>query len=310
MLQQVLGEFELVPLIVGQVGIESVVSILESLWGGPETLVVVSTDLSHYLNEDQARAADAATLQRCLDLDPRLDPGAACGAFSLGPLLAVAAEHRMGVELLANATSADAGGPEDRVVGYAAMAFTEWAAVEPGSPEARELLDAARRAVIDAARGRLPVPVGSGPLVLGPGASFVTLRKHGELRGCIGTLHPNQDLAGDVVVNAAKAATVDPRFEPVSVAELDDLELEISVLTPPSDIGANDMTELAGRIRPGIDGLVVEAGQRRATLLPAVWDQLGDTGQFLAALWAKAGLRAGEWPAGLRVRRYEAVELA
>lgn len=141
-----------------------------------------------------------------------------------------------------------------------------------------------------------------------PGASFVTLRREGQLRGCIGSLEARRPLAVDVADNAVAAATRDPRFPPLRRDEEADLDVKISVLTPPEPVEARSRAELAGAVHPGVDGLLIEAGIHRSTFLPAVWEQLPAVDDFLDHLWQKAGLDPGIWPAGLAVKRYRSEE--
>ncbi len=141
-----------------------------------------------------------------------------------------------------------------------------------------------------------------------PGASFVTLRRHGDLRGCIGSLTPTRPLAVDVARNAEAAAFSDPRFPPLEATETADLEIKISVLTAPEPLEVFSWEALADAVEPGRDGLVVEAPGLRGTFLPAVWDQLPRTEDYLDHLWTKAGLTPRAWPPGITVSRYRAEE--
>jgi AmmeMemoRadiSam system protein A len=136
----------------------------------------------------------------------------------------------------------------------------------------------------------------------------VTLRRDGQLRGCIGTLEARRPLAVDVAENAVAAASRDPRFPPLTPEEEVDLEVKISVLTSPQPLDVHSRAELAAAVRPGVDGLLIEAGIHRGTFLPAVWEQLPTVDDFLDHLWAKAGLAAGDWPPGLTVARYRSEE--
>ena len=137
-----------------------------------------------------------------------------------------------------------------------------------------------------------------------PGASFVTLNKDGQLRGCIGSLEAYQPLVNDVAYNAYAAAFNDPRFPPVSEDELDQLEFHISVLTPAVPMEFESEQDLLEQIRPGIDGLVLEDGAHRGTFLPAVWESLPDKINFLRHLKQKAGLPPNYWSETIRVSRY------
>jgi AmmeMemoRadiSam system protein B len=124
-LQRTLGSFRLVPLVVGQATPEQVAQVIETLWGGPETLIVVSSDLSHFMTYEDARRIDASTCRVILALEPRLDPMQACGAMPINGLLLAARRHGLVPELLDLRNSGDTEGDPDRVVGYAAVAFYE-----------------------------------------------------------------------------------------------------------------------------------------------------------------------------------------
>ena len=157
--------------------------------------------------------------------------------------------------------------------------------------------------------GALPVELSSQPEPLRTHhACFVTLQLDGDLRGCIGHLEAVQPLAIDVADNAFAAAFRDPRFAPVSGAELDALHIEISVLTPSEPLAFGSEEELIALLRPSIDGIILaenEAdGSRRGTFLPSVWEQLPQPHDFLRHLKRKAGLSPDHWSDGIRAWRY------
>ena len=126
--------------------------------------------------------------------------------------------------------------------------------------------------------------------------AFVTLTVDGELNGCVGDVVGRQALGHAVARLALAAAFDDPRLPALRPDEYERLAVEVSVLTPLSPVVAADRTELSAGLRPGIDGLVVCAGQRIGLFLPDVWDQLPDPEEFLDHLWLKAGLPASTWP--------------
>jgi AmmeMemoRadiSam system protein A len=139
-------------------------------------------------------------------------------------------------------------------------------------------------------------------------ATFVTLTKSGDLRGCVGTLRPRRTLIEDVRGNARSAAFEDPRFPPLTLDELQDVEIEVSVLSPVEPVAFEDEDDLLAKLRPGVDGLVIERGFHRGTFLPQVWEKLPEPKVFLYQLKKKAGLDPGYWPADLRVFRYTVEE--
>ncbi len=125
--------------------------------------------------------------------------------------------------------------------------------------------------------------------------TFVTLTMEGQLRGCIGSLEPDEAIREGVRANALNAAFHDPRFPPVTNRELDKIDIEISILTRPRVLAYTDGKDLAAKLRCGIDGVIIRKGSARATFLPQVWDQLPQPEDFLGHLCRKAGLAATAW---------------
>ena len=136
------------------------------------------------------------------------------------------------------------------------------------------------------------------------GATFVTLTQNGNLRGCIGSLEAYRPLLTDVAENAIAAAFRDPRFPPLGPEELDFTRGEVSLLEVPKPMEFSDEADALARLRPGIDGLILAYGHRRATFLPQVWESLPDRQQFMAHLKMKAGLPADFWDDGITFSRY------
>jgi len=136
------------------------------------------------------------------------------------------------------------------------------------------------------------------------GASFVTLKLDGELRGCIGTIDPRRPLGDDVAHNARAAAYQDPRFPTVTPAERIRLEIEVSVLSQREPMAVATEAEAAAQLRPGVDGVYLEYEYLRSTFLPQVWESLPDPREFLSELRRKAGLPGHFWNPGIRLSRY------
>ena len=160
--------------------------------------------------------------------------------------------------------------------------------------------------LLQLARAALEVGIGGDPLpqleltslppkLIKPGATFITLTKNQELRGCIGSLEATRPLAEDVRVHAVAAALEDFRFPPVQEDEIPQISIEISRLTTPAKIVFEDPDELFSHIRPGIDGVVIKKGIRRATFLPQVWGKVPEVEIFLEMLCRKMGASAECW---------------
>ena len=300
-LQRVLGDFELVPFAVGRASVQEVAQVIERLWGGPETLIVISTDLSHYHAYDEARRIDGSTLGRIAGFATDLDHQEACGATPLNGFLDLARRKGLSIRQLAACNSGDTAGSKDRVVGYSAFALYESGATldEAG----RTLLSIARRSIEHSLSGKPAVADDAGWLRQ-IGATFVTLTKDGRLRGCIGSLQPARPLGQDVAANALGAAFRDPRFPAMTAAEWPQCRVEVSLLSTPKPLHFGDEEDLLEKLVPGEDGLILEADGKRGTFLPQVWEQLADKRSFLAHLLNKAGLPADTRLARCRIQRY------
>ncbi len=317
-LQHVLGEFRLVPIVAGDAPPEAVAAVFDALWGGPETLIVVSTDLSHYLDYAACSRRDQATAEAIERFDAdALGPAEACGAVPTRGLLLAARQRRMAIERLDLRNSGDTAGPRDRVVGYGA-----WALYEATPPDAERmevealgpiLLDLARRSIasgLDTGRpARVETDGDLPPLLAAPGAAFVTLRRQGALRGCIGSAVASRPLFLDVVEHAFNAAFRDWRFPRLDWLELSQLSLSVSVLTPPVPMHFDSEAALLAQLRPGEDGLIIEDLGRRSLFLPSVWEELPDRRRFLASLKLKAGLGTEHFSPTFRARRFRSIEV-
>ncbi len=171
-------------------------------------------------------------------------------------------------------------------------------------PSLREI---ARRSIENGLRIHAPLDLDASeypPPLSEPGASFVTLRLDGELRGCTGTLEATRPLVGDVAHNAFRSAFGDSRFPPIRAGELPHLDVHVAVLGPLEPLPAASEEALLAALRPGVDGLVLRDGTNSATFLPAVWESLPEPRAFLAQLREKAGLPRYHWSPTIRFERY------
>ena len=176
-----------------------------------------------------------------------------------------------------------------------------------GGADARRLLDVARASIrsgLERGRPLRPDPLAYPAPLRELRASFVTLHLEAELRGCVGGLEPVRPLVTDVAEHAFAAAFRDPRFPPLAAAELAQLDVHVSVLSLLEPLAFASEEDLLAKLRPGVDGLLLEAGGRRGTFLPAVWEQLPEPREFLRHLKRKAGLAPDFWSDALEVRRY------
>jgi AmmeMemoRadiSam system protein B/AmmeMemoRadiSam system protein A len=260
------------------------------------TVLVASSDLSHYYPYQTANRKDTACTTAICNLDiEAMQQQEACGKMPILVLLHIARQRHWTATLLKQCNSGDTAADKSRVVGYAAIAFCE---PEYTHQDRKRLLEIARTTIKKAVHGdELPEPsAGDIPREFAQRrACFVTLREGGQLRGCIGSMLPQESLYSGVIHMARNAALNDFRFTPVRAEEVEQLEIEISVLTIPQPLPFSSPKELLDKLRPGVDGVVLRFGSKEATFLPQVWKELPDKEEFLTHLAAKADLFPSAW---------------
>lgn len=185
--------------------------------------------------------------------------------------------------------------------------------IELDDNERARLLEIARRSVVHGVEtGRaLTVDIGElGETLAVPRAVFVTLTRDADLRGCIGSLQATAPLAQAVADAAFSAAFRDPRFAALGADEIDEIRIDISVLSAMEPLAASTREQLLEMLRPGIDGLLLEDRGYRSTFLPKVWEKIASPAEFLEHLCLKAGLGARHWSDTIRFHRYRALSFA
>lgn len=311
-LQRVIDDFQLVPIVMGDQSLDTCRALamaLAKVMDSPETVIVASSDLSHFHTYDKAVELDRKVLDTVekwdylrLSRNLELRVWEACGG---GPIVAaMMVAERMGAteaRILKYANSGDvAYGEKGSVVGYAAVSFSgsgkesgvELDAIELDPGEEEELIGISRESVQKAVAGIEMEwdATNASASLLKKAAVFVTIKKRGQLRGCVGSIVPVQSLGAAVASAARSAAMKDPRFTPVEERELAELRFEISVLSPFRRI--NDVRQ----VMVGKHGLWIERGRRQGLLLPQVatdysWDRV----TFLEQTCLKAGLENDAW---------------
>ena len=317
-LQKTLGTFQLLPVVLGETDPAEVAQGLIPLWN-EQTLLVASSDLSHYHPYNTAKELDARCVSAITNLAMEQMRGEeACGK---GPILAIMNLAKLKgwkAQLLDCRNSGDATGDKTSgVVGYAAVAFYEPAQTESAATaapaaytteEKKFLMDLAKKTVREAVTtGRVPkmdektVP----PRLVEKKGCFVTLTKKGQLRGCIGHIIAQEALYKAIMDNARSAALRDSRFSPVAASELAELEFEVSVLTEPKPMPFSSPEDLLSKLHPNQDGVLLEIAGHASTFLPQVWEQLPDKVEFLNHLAMKGGAAASDWrQPGVKVSIY------
>jgi len=311
-LQRTLKKFSILPVVYGNVDPEAVAKVLLKFLDD-RTLVVVSSDLSHYYPYETAKKLDTSCVRSICDLSTEwMMQQEACGKVPILTLMEIARQKGWKAKLLDYRNSGDTSGNKDRVVGYAAIAFYQPDAKESASAEKprptdkqefsadqrKFLLELARRTITRVTNGDSPPELDAATVsenLRSSRACFVTLTKNNDLRGCIGSIFPEEPLYQAVISRARAAALEDRRFLPVRSEELKDIQIEISVLTIPRRLEFRSPEDLMQKLRPGTDGVVLRMGMRQSTFLPQVWEQIPDKTDFLDHLAQKAGMSASAW---------------
>jgi MEMO1 family protein len=335
-IQVIFPQAKIVPVIIGTPDAhlcERFGQTLGRILQGKNALIVASSDLSHYPSHADAVAVDLPILAAIASLDPQrvqetirlqMNKGIAnlhTGACGEGPILtAIGATRAMGAKggkVISYANSGNiAIGDRSRVVGYGAVALTAAATppaskVKPLSPKADKLQQADKKALLGLARKTIirylttetvPLARGFSPATQELRGVFVTLKKAGNLRGCIGRLIPEAPLAQLVGAMAIQSALNDQRFRPVTLLEMKDIEIEISVLTPMKSVSCAD------DIIVGTDGVLLQKGRAGAVFLPQVaTEQCWSREEMLDHLCLKAGLPAESWQTGAEFQTFQAI---
>jgi len=316
-IQKTLPQAKIVPIVMGFPAsrtIHSLANALANVLPQKKALVIASTDMSHFLSKEAANSLDSKTISLIQSLKTntlieKLEAGEniLCGGGAVvSTLLYLKKEGETKVEILGYADSSQSGGPESRVVGYLAAALYIDAPLPEftlSSEEKKQLLQIASLAINQFIQENkvLEYETQNSSFLTERGA-FVTLKKKGLLRGCIGFIEPIFPLYQAIIRAAIYAASEDPRFSPVSKGELADLEIEISVLSPLKKISDPRLVQV------GKHGLVISMGNRKGLLLPQVavenhWSRE----VFLEQACLKAGLRPDAWKEGADIFIFEAV---
>jgi len=315
-IQKTLPRAKIVPIIMGSQDertINRLASALAKTLPGRNTLAVASTDMSHFLSKEEAARTDSETLSlissyKLTALINRVERGEniLCGGGpAAAAMIYVQKCGKARAEILKYADSSGFGGP---IVGYMSAVLTADES-EPGSgfqltgADKRDLLRLARSAVTRYIEDKeTPQCPDGGPNLKVPRGAFVTLKKKGALRGCVGFIEPVAPLCQTIIQCAVYAAVEDRRFPPVAREELQDLEYEISVLTPLEPVSD------PSSIKVGKHGLVVTQNGRKGLLLPQVAvENRWSRNEFLAQTCLKAGLPADAWKKGAKLQTFEAV---
>lgn len=314
-LQVQLKDFKIIPILAGEIDPAQVAELLFPFLD-ETSLVIASSDLSHYYPNSKARQVDDNTVQDILTgkIDGEID---GCGKTPIQIIMHLAHKMNLKPHLLDARTSYETApqfGSDSRVVGYASIIYSDNSDPVLLSSEFSHLKAEHKSYLLRLARKSLNAAVKKeavtdtaemSEILKDHRGCFVTLTSKGDLRGCIGYIEPIRPLYQAVMENAGNAALKDPRFPPVTANELADIKVEVSVLTKPQPLKFSTPDELLKKLIPDVHGVILRKGSFQSTYLPQVWEQLPDKMKFLEHLSLKAGMPRDGWKTS-EVRVYTA----
>ena len=305
-IQSVFNEIQIVPVLVGRETPQKVTDIIAQYYKNSDFGFIISSDLSHFLTDENACKIDAQTAQM-------IETGniqgfryeQACGAIGIYGLCEFA--NNMGYSLIrinmrnSSAVSSD----KSRVVGYGCWFLYEGTKNKFIKEFYSDYVLKLCADVISSRFDKKTIYTNHTPVFDETGACFVTLKKNNNLRGCIGSIIAHQPLINDLTQHAQDAAFRDPRFMPVSQEEIKDLTIDVSLLSEPKPIKFTDEADLLNKIVPYKDGIIIKDGMYQAVYLPSVWEELPDKVMFLKSLKMKAGMSPDHFSKTFEAYRFE-----
>ena len=299
---------KIVPILVGNCDYRLISDLISTYW--ENSSFVISSDLSHFYSYKECQQIDTytATIIETGKLD-FFQPQQACGLIGIKGLVDFANNNECSLMRAMMYNSGDVSKDTSRVVGYGSwFLYTDTTNDYIERFYSKYIMQAAKASILAGINGEEFIPEKIPPVLTQYGASFVTLKLNGQLRGCIGSVYPTKPLILDLIDNAKNAAFQDPRFEPLTPQEFVNLEVSVSILSSIERINFKDERDLLSKIYPY--GIIIAERERRAVYLPVVWEQLPDREVFLKSLKEKAGLPPDYFSRTLEAYKFEATIIA
>ena len=287
-LKKIGKKFRLIPILVGKCDYRLISNLISTYW--ENSSFIISSDLSHYHTQEACRKIDGytATLIETGKLDS-FQTEQACGLTGIMGLVNFANNNDCSLIRTMLYNSGDISGETNKVVGYGSwFLYTDSKNDYIEKYYSKYIIDLVKKSIISGFSNQDFIPQNIPTVLTQYGASFVTLKRKGLLRGCIGSIYPTKPLILDLIDNAKNAAFQDSRFIPLEPHELNDLEISISILSSIERIQFKDERDLLSKIYP--HGVILSERDKRAVYLPVVWEQLPEKDVFLNSLKEKAGL--------------------
>ncbi|MCQ2738779.1 MAG: AmmeMemoRadiSam system protein B [bacterium] len=282
-------KIRIIPILVGNCDYRLISDIISTYW--EDSSFIISSDLSHYYAQSECKKIDTytATIIETGKLEC-FQPQQACGLTGIMGLIDFANNNDCVLIRRMLYNSGDITNETDKVVGYGSwFLYPERRNDFIEKFHSKYVADIAKKAILSAIKGEEFIPNKIPPVLTQYGASFVTIKLNGELRGCVGSIFPTKPLILDIIDNAVNAGFNDTRFNPLTEREIPHLEVIVSILCSIERIPFKDERDLLGKIYPY--GIIISERNLRAVYLPEVWEQLPNREVFLQSLKEKAGLR-------------------
>jgi len=303
-LKKIGHKIRLVPILTSKCDYKLITDIITEYW--ENSSFIISSDLSHYYTQEQCRQIDnytAAIIETgkidCLQTEQ------ACGLVGIKGLVEFANNNDCALIRTEMYNSGDISEEKDKVVGYGSWFMYSGSRNEYIERYYKKyIIDIVRESILHSINQEEFKPNHIPPVMLEYGASFVTIKLNGQLRGCIGSIYPTKPLILDLIDNAKNAGFQDPRFIPLTIDELENIEISVSILSSIERIKFKDERDLLSKINPY--GIIIAEGEKRAVYLPVVWEQLPDREVFLNSLKEKAGLPPNYFSRTLEAYKFSA----
>ncbi len=301
---------KIIPVLIGKEAPTAIERIISAYYFNPDNGFIISSDLSHFLEDSEARKLDSETAKMIESGNIsgfRYDQ--ACGAVGIAGLVEFSNRNNFSLIRIDMTNSSEASEDKSRVVGYGSWFLYEGNKYDYIEKNYSKLIPQLCRIVLKSAFDKEQITIQYPQILDEEGACFVTLEKDGQLRGCIGSIVAHRPLINDIVENVKNAAFNDRRFQPVTVDELDSIKINVSILTPAYKMNFSSEEDLLDKLRPNVDGLIIIDGKYQAVYLPSVWEELPDKKEFLNSLKVKAGLKKDYFSDKLEAYHFETIYL-
>ena len=308
LIQQLFENVKIIPVLIGMEKPETIEKIIETYYPDTRNGFIISSDLSHFLKDEQAKKLDSITAQMIEAGNiANFSPRQACGMTGILGLTRFANQKNYSLIRIDMTNSSSVSGDKTSVVGYGCWFLYEGEKNHFLKEHYSDLIKQLCRLSIKSRLEKFNEKINYPQVLDEAGACFVTLETNGQLRGCIGSIIAHKTLIEDLLTNAQHAAFSDPRFKPLTKEEFEKTDIAVSVLSEPKPLAFNGEEDLLEKIVPFKDGIIIKDGNHQAVYLPSVWEQLPDKKEFLNSLKIKAGLAPEHFSKTFQAFRFETV---